>query len=286
MLRHVTTFIATAILALVVVPIAISEDRIPVAELAHVHGVAFDPSDPKRVLLATHFGIYAASDDGMATLASATEDDFMGFSLVPGRTDRLVASGHPMLGGNMGFIASVDGGVTWEQVSLGADGPVDFHALTVSSVDPSVMYGLFKGIQASSDGGRNWTIVGNGSDATIDLAASAVSSDVLFAATGRGLFRSGDGGAKWAQVGPAVPVTMVETGPDGSLYIFVARDGLYRGDSLGEHWSALNTELAGREFLHLAIRPDEPAHLVAVTHASEVLESHDGGKTWLRFGSS
>ena len=32
-----------------------AEERVPLSEVAHIHGVAFDPKDASRVLLATHY---------------------------------------------------------------------------------------------------------------------------------------------------------------------------------------------------------------------------------------
>ncbi|MBI4923158.1 MAG: exo-alpha-sialidase [Devosia nanyangense] len=265
---------------------AFSEESVPLAEVAHIHGVGFDPKDPSRVLLATHFGVIVATGDGMATPLSVTSDDFMGFTTVPGRSDLLVASGHPGTGrGNMGFITSEDGGVTWRQVSEGSDGPVDFHALTVSPANPDVLYGLYHGIQVSRDGGRTWGLAGAGPAAVIDLAASSVDENMVFAATGAGLYRSTDGAETWELVGPVAPMTMVEAGPDGTVYAFVAGNGLYSLNPAAEQWTALNESLGGQEFLHMAADGSVEGHLVAATHASEVLESRDGGRTWAPYGT-
>jgi photosystem II stability/assembly factor-like uncharacterized protein len=279
-------FLGLALVGAAISPTASSQERIGIAEVAHIHGIAFDPKDSSRVLLATHYGVFEALADGSAARVSSTRDDFMGFTTVPGRSDLLVASGHPETGGNLGFIASGDGGVTWRRVSEGAMGPVDFHALTVSPADPQVLYGLYRGIQSSRDGGQTWTLEGPGPDQVFDLAASPVDEDTLFAATGGGLQRSTDGGKSWSLVGPASPVTMVETGVDGTLYAFFAGAGLYSANAEATQWLAVNEELPGREFLHMASDPDDPDHLVAVTHASEVLESLDRGRTWAPFGSS
>ncbi len=266
---------------------AAAEDPVPLADVAHIHGVGFDPKDPGRVLLATHFGVFVATGDGMATPLSVTSDDFMGFTTVPGRSDLLVASGHPGTGGgNMGFITSEDGGVTWKQVSEGAAGPVDFHALTVSPANSDVLYGLYQGIQVSRNGGRAWVMAGEGPDAVIDLAASPVEENTVFAATGAGLYGSTDGGKTWKLIGPAAPITMVEAGPAGTVYVFVAGNGLYSFNPATQQWTPLNEGLGGREFLHMAVDASSSGHLVAATHASEVLESRDGGKTWAPYGAT
>lgn len=94
-------------------------------EHTHVHGLAVDRNDPSRLLVATHHGLFSASPEGEALRISIVQD-FMGFNPHPSDPDVLYASGHPVGGGNLGFIASTDAGATWTQISPGAEGPVDF----------------------------------------------------------------------------------------------------------------------------------------------------------------
>jgi photosystem II stability/assembly factor-like uncharacterized protein len=258
-------------------------EELPLAEVSHIHGIGFDPSKPGSVLLATHYGIYRANPDGVAETVSADANDYMGFSPDPADAGRLLASGHPGQGGSMGVILSTDGGVTWQKIADGVGGPVDFHAMTVSRVDPRVIYGVYGGIQASGDGGMSWTIAGPGPDRVIDLAASPIDTDTVYAGTMGGLMRSVDAGKTWALVGPpGRAATLVETTADGSLYAFLGGAGLFKlneGD-----WTELATDFGERYLLHLAGDPADAAHLVAVTDESVVLESRDGGKTWQGFG--
>lgn len=109
-----------------------SAEQMPLSEVSHVHGVGFDPSKPGSILLATHCGFYRANPDGNAETASTDANDYMGFSPDPGDAGRLLASGHPGQGGNMGVILSTDGCVTWQKITDGVDGPVDFHAMSVT----------------------------------------------------------------------------------------------------------------------------------------------------------
>jgi hypothetical protein len=87
----------------------------------------------------------------------------------------------------------------------------------------------------------------------IDLAASALGRDVLYAATEAGLLKSEDGGTTWAPAHPApLPVTFVETGPDGTLYAYVLGPGLTRATEDTLEWT-LVSEPVGREYiLHFA----------------------------------
>lgn len=256
------------------------------SEVSHIHGIAIDPADPSTIVLATHYGLYRAKPDGTAEPVSPDRNDYMGFTPDPGNVGRLFASGHPEGGGNMGLILSEDGGATWTQLSAGAGGPVDFHTMTVSRADPKTMYGLFAGIQVSRDNGATWTVAGPGPDRVIDLAASPTEADVLYAGTVGGLMRSMDAAKTWALIGPPnVATSMVEATADGSVYAFFAGAGLFKLSATEGGWSALANDFSQSYILHMAGDASDPNHLVAVTETSAVIESRDGGKTWVPFGS-
>lgn len=256
-----------------------------ISDVSHIHGIGFDSSVPGAVLLATHYGIYRAMPDGEAMAVSADTSDYMGFSPDPSDVSRLLASGHPGQGGNIGVILSTDGGANWTKIADGVNGPVDFHAMTISRADPKVIYGLYDGIQVSRDGGVSWTLVGPAPGRVIDLAASSSSPETVYAGAVEGLMESKNGGASWAPAGPdGVPATMVEATGDGSLYIFFGGTGLFRLASGGE-WAEVAGNFGERYLLHLAADPADPSHLVAVNDQSAVLESRDGGKTWSEFGT-
>src|ERR687891_885449 len=140
------------------------------ARETHFHGIAVDSSDPDRLYLATHHGLYAVAPDGSATRLSPVQD-FMGFTPHPTDPSLLYASGHPASGGNLGFIASEDAGRSWHQLAEGVGGPVDFHQMDVSVSDPKTIYGAHGGnLQLSRDGGQTWEVVAPAPEGLIDLA--------------------------------------------------------------------------------------------------------------------
>src|SRR3989338_507722 len=106
----------------------------PVKGFAHGHGLAADVSDPNKLYIATHHGLFVLVNEKELYQIGKSQDDFMGFSVHPIQSNTVYTSGHPTTGGNLGFQKSEDGGFTWRKISDGFDGAVDFHAMSVSPV--------------------------------------------------------------------------------------------------------------------------------------------------------
>ncbi|MCT9000339.1 WD40/YVTN/BNR-like repeat-containing protein [Chelativorans intermedius] len=263
-----------------------ASERISLAEVSHIHGIAVDPADPQRLYLATHYGVWHTTPDGMAERISDNSNDYMGFSPHPSEADVFFASGHPANGGNMGVIVSRDGARNWQQLASGVDGPVDFHAMDVSPADPNVIYGLYREVQVSRDGGKSWEVVGSPPADVFDLAASGVKPDMVYAATRSGLMVSVDGGMTWKTTGTeGRPASMVETAPDGSVYAFVLGSGLMKAPAQALAWQPVANVFGEQILLHLAVDPSDPNRMFAVTDKSTILTSTDGGKNWAALSS-
>ena len=283
--------IAVAALGAVSLAVALtvrsSAQTLAVSELAqntHVHGLAIDRQDPSYVFVATHHGLFRAGPDGQAERISVVQD-FMGFHPNPADPTILYASGHPANGGNLGFIASTDGGKTWVQISPGANGPADFHQMAVSAADPNVIYGGgHDGLQVSRDAGRSWTAVGPLPAGLIDLAASAQNPDRLYGATERGLLASVDAGKTWQPMVDG-PTSLVEATPDGTLYAFVVGRGLLRASAGQPEFTTISSDWGNQVLLHLAVDPANPDRLFAATQNGQVFVSSDQGRSWALYGA-
>jgi BNR/Asp-box repeat len=267
--------------------------EITVADLAkqtHFHGLAVDASDPTRLYLATHHGLYVVRLDGTARQVSTTRDDFMGFTPHPTDPATLYATGHPVTGGNLGFIASSDRGTSWVKLSDGVGGPVDFHQMDVSKANPKVIYGAYKGLQKSTDGGRTWHRVGPAPPRLTALAASSKDENTIYAATQKGLLVSADGGLNWRAAHTArQPATTVHVTRSGTVYAFVVGVDLVRTSEPELNWETISSGFGNDYLLHLAVDPSNGQALYAVTlnadtDAQALLASRDGGKTWAPLG--
>jgi photosystem II stability/assembly factor-like uncharacterized protein len=139
-----------------------------------VHKVARDPSDPDRLYLQNHGGVYRSKDGGdtWTSIADGLPQEF-GFPVVahprvPGTiwVFPLVGSGERFPeGGRAGVWRSRDGGDTWQDTSSGL--PEDFwsavmrDAMCVDDADPlGVYFGSRDGtVFASTDEGDTWRSV-------------------------------------------------------------------------------------------------------------------------------
>jgi photosystem II stability/assembly factor-like uncharacterized protein len=263
------------------------------AQVTHFHGIAVDLADNSRLYLATHHGLFMVEPDGTAQPRSEIRHDLMGFTPHPTEPSILYASGHPGGGGNLGVIASTDGGASWTQLAEGVGGPVDFHQLDVSPADPKTIYGGYGGqLQVSTDEGRSWKLVGRAPDGLIDLAASSNAPRGLYAATQGGLLNSADGGKSWQDAyWLRQPATMVHVTPGGAVYAFVVGIGLIEAAEPHLSWRTVSKHVFGGDYvLQLAVDPASQNKLYAVTFnpqkkAQAVLASTDAGKTWAPLGS-
>jgi photosystem II stability/assembly factor-like uncharacterized protein len=258
------------------------------AKDTHFHGIAVDIADSSRIYLATHHGLYVMGVDGKAEKMPEVRD-YMGFTTHPTDAGILYASGHPPRGGNLGFIASKDGGRSWSKLSDGIDGPVDFHQLAVSKADPRVIYGVHDALQRSADGGLNWTRIGPAPADIIGLAASSIDPEMLYAATQRGLQRSTDRGRSWKAESDGT-ATMVHVTGDGTVYAFIIGTGLVRTAEKNPAWKVVGKGFGESYLLHFATDPRDPQRFYAVavngrTRAQSVITSRDGGERWTPVGA-
>ena len=262
----------------------------PLAELlarTHIHGLAVDRQDRGRLLIATHHGLHALDlETGLTVRVSDHRDDLMGFVADPVSPGAFLASGHPARGGNLGVIASTDGGASWEKLSDGVHGPVDFHQMDVSKADPAVVWGNHGGLQRSRDGGRSWERIADAPVGLIDIAASAVAPERLYAATEAGLYVSEADATDWQRAHPSgAPVSFVEVTAGGMIHAFVLDQGLVRRHEEDDAWEQLHAGFEGRFLLYFTADPEDPDRVFAATQMGEVLASDDGGRSWRPFGS-
>lgn len=260
----------------------------------HLHGLGYDAVN-ERLLLATHYGLFALTDDGLYQLGPS-RDDFMGFSLDAHNPEVMYASGHPLGGGNLGVIRSDDGGQSWRQIFRGVAGEtVDFHSMTLSPADPQRLYGAFQGrLYVTGDGGQSWqTTTATGLPwqegfcwGVPCLTADTQDANTLYAGTAVGLFYSQDAGQNWQLLSdePGM-VSSVGVSPQNNrrLIAYTERLGVAISEDGGQSWQASRSGplLAEANYAFaFAFHPQNDRLVFLATVANEVYRSQDGGQTW------
>lgn len=209
----------------------------------HVHGVGLDPADHSILYIATHGDFYQSISGAFPVKVDKIRADYMAFIAPPITGAPMYASGHPSTGGNTGLIKSSDGGKTWETVSKILEPPVDFHAMTVSKQNPDTIIGFdsgARGLFKTVDAGINWETL-EYPEYISALAISPDESELLFAGTGNGIFKSGDGGT-WIHLNTykGLQVLALAFDDNGILFASVDSFGLVRSDDFGESWQDLS----------------------------------------------
>lgn len=265
-----------------------SSNLYPEQAISHGHGLAVDVKDSNNLYIATHHGLLVLMNEKDLFRVGKSKDDYMGFSPHPTDPSVFFSSGHPSYGGNIGFQKSEDGGFTWEKVSNGVNGPVDFHAMAVSPVNPNLIYGWHQGnLQKSTDQGKNWEIV-NRDLLPVYLAADSQDENTVYAATprGQGVMVSRDKGMSWSSLsqeleGGAVSVIAVHPKDAKVLLVFSEKlGGLGKSVDQGKTWQKVNHNFDGETILHIVFDKNNPTVVYALTHENKLFKSVDAGDTW------
>ncbi len=273
-----------------------SNNLYPEQSITHGHGLAVDVADPNKLYIATHHGLLVLMNEKDLYRIGRSKDDYMGFSPHPTEANVFFSSGHPSTGGNIGFQKSEDGGVTWKKISNGTNGPVDFHAMAVSPVNPNLVYGWFQGnLQRSTDQGKTWEIV-NRDLLPVYLAADTKDENIVYAATprGQGVMMSRDKGATWTSLSPALEggaISVIAIHPQDSKILLTFSEklgGLGKSTDGGTTWKKVAEGFNGETILHIAFSRSTPNIVYALTHENKLYKSMDAGDTWtqIRFLST
>jgi photosystem II stability/assembly factor-like uncharacterized protein len=258
------------------------DKAITVSNLQDAHGLAVDRKDSSKVYIATHTGLLLLRNDATLERVSEAKDDYMGFSAHPTDANTFYSSGHPSSGGNIGFQKSIDGGMTWQKVSNGVGGPVDFHTMTVSLADPNIIYGVYRGqLQSSNNEGRDWQLVQSNLANPIVLATSPTVKDMVYAGTTDGLLVSENRGDSWTKLGLNNSVVAVAVNPknDQQIVAYSQGQGLALSSDGGKIWSQLAT-YTGNMVMHLAYDAQNPSTLYLINQNLDIHKTTDNGATW------
>jgi len=263
-----------------------SKELIPVNAISHGHGLAVDLLNPEKVYIATHHGLLLF-ESGKLYQVGQKRDDYMGFQQHPTDSNVFYASGHPLSGGNIGFQKSIDGGFSWQKISNGVEGPVDFHAMAISPADPNYVYGWYQGsVQRSVDGGKNFEIV-NKNILAVQLVADAEDPKKVYAANpaGGGILVSRDAGVTFSSLSADLSgggVSGMAVDPKNAKHMLVYSEkigGLAESSDSGLTWKKVPASFDGT-ILFISFFRNDPKVVYALAHSNSLYKSTDSGSTW------
>lgn len=264
------------------------QEENPLAEvdgISHSHGIAVAVDDPSKLYIATHEGLLVLENEKDLYRIGTTTHDLMGFTV--DSKDPLVfyASGHPSFGGNSGFQKTTDGGETWNKVSDGIDGPVDFHAMTVSPVNADIIYGYFNSkIQKSIDGGKTWSLLASQPESIFSLVADKVDAQTVYANTKKGIWMSKDGGETWTilseDLASSAVLTLVQNPQDANQMLsFSDTLGLASSNDAGKTWISVSGA-PNAIFYFMTYSSSNSKLVYAIDENNKIYKSEDSGINW------
>ena len=242
--------------------------------------------------------LYAATSDGLYTSVDGGVSWTCGNRGLGGRSIQalLPAVSGVLLAGTMGggIYRTSDEGGSWESANGDFSGAL-VATVAVERAAPKVVYAgtLGGGIFRSEDGGGSWLFASHGlTDSSISsLAVHPRLGGTLYAATGRGIFKSTDGARNWAALPVDAPTRLIRIDSTSArrLYAVTERD-LQRSTDGGLTWTAEETGLPEPRVIYpltaLEIDPRSPSTLYAgIQNTNDVYRSLDFGATWSPLGA-
>jgi hypothetical protein len=211
---------------------------------------------------------------------------------------------------------SSDRGNTFTKTTRAADAwdPNDFFrgASKKLAVDPQnkdvVICGALNGVSYTADAGANWSTISTG-----QIPAATTSGRYLFAfdpsstvasgktqriycfSWGNGLYRSNDGGTTWTAItsGPTDGYGLVVSSV-GKVFLVRSPDGdpadlnIYTMAAGGSSMSTVSTGtygVNGQLVQGIAVDPNDPTHVIAMSEKGNLSYSSDSGATFSGYGT-
>jgi photosystem II stability/assembly factor-like uncharacterized protein len=260
--------------------------------LASTHEIDVDPRDARIVYASSDRALFKSIDGGRRWRPTGRSRPTSTLAIDPENPRVLWA------GGSDGVSRSEDGGATWVSRNRGL-GEGSIEEIVVDPRNPRRLWASgpgISGVYRTADAGGRWRLGGTGleENGVLSLALSAAPGQglpVVWAGTFRGVFRSQDGGLRWAGAPDlaSLPVFALAAHPRrpdtawaGSSVSFrlETRSGIYKSVDGGATWSFASRGLFGPPIPALAFDPVTPGVVWAAAGLAGVLRSSDGGSTW------
>jgi photosystem II stability/assembly factor-like uncharacterized protein len=198
----------------------------------------------------------------------------------------------------VGVFRSLNGGRQWVERMVGMNEVNFVVSLALDPQRPNVLYaGTTGGVYRTLDGTERWEKKSSGmvaADAKMasmalgvnGLAVDPTNSDVVYAGTTKGLYKSVDQGEHWTKLEGAVQdsyISAIQLDPSQPSTLFLATsDHVQKSEDSGATWQPKIKGLDATSIRSLKISPSNPQVLYVGTNGGGLYRSVDGGESWKR----
>lgn len=225
--------------------------------IGHVFSAIAVPAASGRFVAGT-YGAYFSTDGGASWHASSPQIADNVYSLAAG-----TSAAHPLFAGtaSSGIWKSTDSGGSWHAASAGLPAR-GVSALTVGPVPASVVYaGLDDGsVWRSTDAGGSWHPAGAPDPTSVySLAADPNHASVVYAGTGKALYKSTDGGSSWTSLNAALGISVnsvygiaLPAQAPGTVFVAILGNGALASHDDGATWNPIDRSFVDVPFSYAA----------------------------------
>ena len=198
----------------------------------------------------------------------------------------------------VGVFRSINGGRQWVERMAGMNEVNFVVSLALDPQNPSVLYaGTTGGVYRTTNGTESWVKKSTGmvaADAKMasmalgvnSLAVDPTNSDVVYAGTTKGLYKSMDQGEHWVKLEGSVQdsyVSAIQIDPSHPSTLYLATsDRVQKSEDSGATWQPKINGLEATSIRSLQISPSDPQVLYIGTNGGGLYRSVDGGESWKR----
>jgi len=198
----------------------------------------------------------------------------------------------------VGVFRSLDGGRHWEERM---DGMTEINFVVALAMDPqrpNVLYaGTTGGVYRSINATQSWEKKSRGmvaADAKMasmalgvnGLAVDPTNSDIVYAGTTKGLYKSTDQGEHWIKIKGSIEnsyVSAIQLDPSHPSTLYLATsDQVHKSEDSGATWQPKNNGLEAPSIRSLKISLSDSRVLYAGTNGGGLYRSTDAGQSWKR----